>query len=119
MKEIKAYIRTSRVNQVVEALRQAGVPGTTIVEVHPVGYGYEPKYFTPPFGEVFKPLGPREIVKLEIICADQDVEQFVQVVLDGGRTGTKGDGMIVVTDVDRAIRIRDGASGGEMLARII
>jgi nitrogen regulatory protein PII len=119
MKEIKAYIRRVHVNNVVEALRKAGAPGITIVEVHPVGYGYEPKYFMPPFGEVFKTSGPLEIVKLEVVCADSDVEQFVQVVQEGGHTGAKGDGIIFVSEVSRAIRIRDGASGEEVLARSI
>lgn len=43
MKE--AYIRRERVNRVVKVLEEAGAPGITIVEVHPVGYGYEPNYF--------------------------------------------------------------------------
>lgn len=119
MKEIKAYVRRSRVNQVVEALRQAGVPGITVVEVHPVGYGYEPKYFTPPFGQRLTPVEPLEIVKLEVVCADQDVEQFLHALAEAGRTGDKGDGLIVVTDVERAIRIRDGTSGEPLLARSI
>ncbi len=45
MREIKAYIRRDRVNQTVEKLEEAGAPGITIVDVHPVGYGYEPNYF--------------------------------------------------------------------------
>jgi hypothetical protein len=45
MKEIKAYIQRHLVNKVVEGLEQAGAPGITIVEIHPVGYGYEPNYF--------------------------------------------------------------------------
>lgn len=51
MKEIKAYIRRSRVNAVVNKLQDAGAPGITIVEVHPVGYGYEPNYFERRFEE--------------------------------------------------------------------
>ena len=119
MQEIKAYIRRSQVNQVVDKLGKAGAPGITIAEIHPVGYGYEPKYFTPPFGQMFKPFGPFEIVRLEVVCADADVEQFIQVVLEAGCTGIKGDGMIFVSEVSRAIRIRDGSSGEGILARSI
>ena len=45
MKEIKAYIQRWRTNQVVQALEEAGAPGITIMEIHPVRYGYEPNYF--------------------------------------------------------------------------
>ena len=45
MKEIKAYVRRSEVNKIVAELQKADAPGITIVEVHPVGYGYEPNYF--------------------------------------------------------------------------
>ena len=51
--------------------------------------------------------------------ADADVERFIQVVQEAGRTGVRGDGMIVVTDVEQAIRIRDSTSGEEILARSI
>jgi hypothetical protein len=51
MKEIKSYIRKSPVKAVVNALQQARAPGVTVVEVHPVGYGYQPNYFEPGFEE--------------------------------------------------------------------
>ena len=35
MKEIKAYIRSSCLEQTVQALKDNGVPGMTIVTVHP------------------------------------------------------------------------------------
>lgn len=54
MKEIKAYIRRSNVNQVVERLQESGAPGITIVEIHPVGYGYEPNYFEAGFVDVIQ-----------------------------------------------------------------
>jgi nitrogen regulatory protein PII len=45
MKEIKAYVRRCCVNKLVTALEEAAAPGVTIVDIHPVGYGYEPKLF--------------------------------------------------------------------------
>ena len=68
MQEIKAYVRRACINQVVHALREMGAPGIDIMEVHPVGYGYEPKYFAPPFGEMLQP---------------------------SSQTGAKGDGIIL------------------------
>lgn len=111
MKEIKAYIQRHLVNQVVEGLERAGAPGITIVEIHPVGYGYEPNYFGFQNDDTFKRYSYLSIVKLEVVCTDRDLERFVQVIEDVCRTGGKGDGRIFVTDVVCAVRIRDGARG--------
>ena len=47
MKEIKAYVRRDEINVVVEQLRRAGAPGVAVIEIHPVGYGYEANPFEP------------------------------------------------------------------------
>ena len=47
MKEIKAYIRRDEINEVVERLQRAGAPGVSVIEIHPVGYGYEASPFEP------------------------------------------------------------------------
>ncbi len=111
MKEIKAYIQRSRVNRTVRKLQEAGAPGVTIVEIHPVGYGYEPNYFEIDFEDVFKRYKYMAIVKLEVVCADRDLERLMQVILSQCQTGDKGDRMIFVSEVFNAIRIRDGAIG--------
>lgn len=115
MKEIKAYIRRSSVTRVVDRLERAGAPGITVVEIHPVGYGYEPNYFETRFEDVFKRYQHLQIVKLEVVCADRDLDRFVRAIQEECQTGTPGDGMIFVSEVAAAIRIRDGASGEETL----
>lgn len=115
MKEIKAYIRRSHVNQTVEKLEEAGAPGITIVEIHPVGYGYEPNYFEAGFVDVLRRYQQWAVVKLEIVCADEEVEGLIKVVQEESRTGEKGDGMIFVSDVSDAVRIRDGTRGEKAL----
>lgn len=93
----------------VNALNEAGAPGITVVEVHPVGYGYEPNYFEPGFEQdVLKRYKYLEIVKLELVCADGDLGRFLQIIQQECRTGSRGDGWIFVSEVTEAIRIRDG-----------
>ena len=111
MKEIKANIQRHIINQVVEQLERAGAPGITIVEVHPVGYGYEPNYFRFDAEDVFKRYAHLRIIKLEIVCADKDAERLLKIVECACSRGAKGDGRIFVTDVVAAVRIRDGARG--------
>lgn len=74
MNEIKAYVRRSQVNRVVASLERAGAPGITLVEVHPVGYGYEPNYFEAQFDDAWKRYRLWQVVKLEVVCADEDTD---------------------------------------------
>ena len=78
MKEIKAYIRRERINQVVKTLEKLDAPGITIVEIHRVGYGYEPNYFPAESMDVFERYGYLAIVKREIVCGDEQVERLVK-----------------------------------------
>ena len=115
MKEIKAYIQRSSVNDVVDALEKAGAPGITIVEIHPVGYGYEPNYFETRFDDAYKRYAYLRVVKLEVVCADRDLDRLLEVVRKASYSGIKGDGMIFVSEVCTAVRIRDGAAGEQAL----
>lgn len=113
MKEIKAYIRTEVVRETVEALEEAGAPGITVVSVHPVGYGFEPNYFVHEGKNPFKPFPT--IVRLEVVCRDDDVERFTQIISGNSYTGMKGDGMIFIIPVENAISIRTSVQGEKAL----
>ncbi len=112
MKEIKAYIRPYALEQVVHSLESANAPGITVLEVHPVGYGFKPNYFST--SREFMHSAP-QIVKLEIICHDEQVEDFVKIIHEHASTGSRGDGRIFISPVDEAIRVRDGQRGAEVL----
>ncbi len=113
MKEIKAYIRTDAVASTVEALTEAGVPGVTVVCVHPVGYGFDPNFFLPETPDIVKTYPA--ITKLEVVCEDKDIDRFVEIISGGSYTGTKGDGMIFVSAIERAVKIRTSEQGEKAL----
>ena len=115
MKEIKAYIQKDRVNVAVDALESARAPGITVVEVHPVGYGYDPHYFGFETRDTMKRYSSVRVVKVEVVCPDQDLDRLVGVIQRVCSTGDQGDGWIFVTEVQRVVRIRDGASGEAIL----
>jgi nitrogen regulatory protein P-II 1 len=111
MKEIKAYVRRDLINQVVEQLTLAGAPGVSVIEIHPVGYGYEPSHFEPHFARMLERYRYLSIVKLEIFCPDWELERLIDMIQETCRTGGPGDGMIFISDVSDAVRIRDGCRG--------
>ncbi len=109
MKEIRAYIRRDVVNEVVQKLYDAGAPGVLIIEIHPVGYGYEANPFERYRAGLVERYRHLAIVKLEIVCADVQLERLVGVIEAHCCTGSGGDGMIFVSEVIDAVRICDGA----------
>lgn len=104
MKLIKAYVRRERAEHVVRALEQTGAPGISVVSVHGVGYGYDPRSFQPPTQIGSAP----QVIKLEVVCHDDEVDALVSAIVSSARTGSPGDGIVFVTPVERVVKIRTG-----------
>lgn len=112
MKEIKAYIRTGRADDVVHALEQAGVKGMTLIDVMAVGQNIDPKNYKFSIACVER---YQKVAKLEVVCADEEADRFVEVIRTAACTHSKGDGIISVSDVERAVKIRTGVEGEDAL----
>jgi len=108
MQEIKAFLRMERAQSVVVALRNAGVPRLTLSHMHSLGSGVDPEHYRLSFeeGSAFT-----EKVRLELVCRAQDVDRFVEIILREARTGHRGDGVVFISGVDRAVKIRNGDEG--------
>ena len=50
-------------------------------------------------------------VRLEVICHDDQVDEVVATIEQAAHTGLRGDGKIVVTPVEMAVRISTGERG--------
>lgn len=105
MKEIKAIVRKERVQDVVGALRSAGVPRLTLCHVHSIGSGVDPEDYRMSFEEG---AAYTEKTKIEVVCREHDVQRLVEVIRENARTDHRGDGVIFVSDVERTIKIRTG-----------
>ena len=107
MKEIKAIIQPFVANQVLAALREMpSLPGATVSEVK--GFGRDRALGPvrlPDEAEVF---GVKKI-KLEIIVADNLVNEVVDIIRRNAHTGNPGDGKIFVIPVEEAVGIRTGS----------
>lgn len=108
MKEIKAYIRVIKAEDVIHALEEAGVPGFTAIEVKAIGRAIEPERakYSIEYAEKISP-----ITKIEVVCKEEDVERLVDIIREKAYTGHKGDGIIFVSDVSYAVKIRTGERG--------
>ena len=51
------------------------------------------------------------MVKLEIVCSDEDAMRFMRIIQEYGHTGESGDGRVFLTSVEAAVNIRTGEEG--------
>lgn len=112
MKKVEAVLRHYKLEDVKNALTQAGVQGMTVTEVRGFGRqkGHKEQYRGVEYTVDFLPK-----TKLEVVVADNDVAKVIQTITTHARTGQIGDGKIFVTDLAEIVRIRTGESGEEAL----
>lgn len=112
MKEIKAYIRREKAEYVIAELEKAGVPGCTAVVVKGVGAAAVPEeeYLSIDYIEKISP-----VTKLEIVCKDEDAFRLVDVIKKTAYSGRRGDGMVFVSDINYALKIRTGETNDAAL----
>lgn len=108
MKLIAAVIKDFMLDQVREALGEAGIEGFTITEVK--GFGQEKRHTELYRGaEYVVDFLPK--VKIEVVVPDESLEVAIDMILKSARTGKAGDGLIYVTNVEDVIRIRTQERG--------
>ena len=110
MKKIEAVIKPFKLDEVKEALQDAGVQGMTVLEAK--GYGRQKGH-----SELYR--GAEYVIdflpkiKIEVVVPDDMVNSVVDAIQAAARTGKIGDGKIFISDVLNVIRIRTGESGAQ------
>ena len=112
MKKIEAIIRPHKLDEVQEALSEAGFMGLTVSEVRGYGRqkGHKETYRGSEYQIEFVPK-----LKIEIVVDDSLLEKVVDAILNTAKTGQVGDGKIFISDITDAIRIRTDESGPDAL----
>jgi nitrogen regulatory protein P-II 1 len=105
MKKIDAVIKPFKLDEVREALSEIGVSGLTVTEVKGFGRqkGHTELYRGAEYVVDFLPK-----VKIEVVVADDILEQAIDAIIKAAHTGKIGDGKIFVTSVEQVVRIRTG-----------
>jgi nitrogen regulatory protein P-II 2 len=108
MKLITAIIKPSRLDPVLDALKDVGVGGLTVSEVR--GFGRQKGKTEVYRGAEYEvKLLPK--VKVEIVAAPEQTDAIVDAIASAAKTGKIGDGKIWVADLDAIHRIRTGETG--------
>jgi nitrogen regulatory protein P-II 1 len=108
MKKIEAVIKPFKLDEVREALSEIGVNGLTVAEVKGFGRqkGHTELYRGAEYVVDFLPK-----IKIELVVAEDMVDQAIEAIVKAARTGKIGDGKIFVTNVEQVLRIRTGETG--------
>ena len=104
MKLISAIIKPFKLDDVRAALSELGVSGMTVTEVKGFGRqrGHTELYRGAEYVVDFVPK-----TRIEVAVKDALVDQVIEAIVGAARTGKVGDGKIFISDLERAIRIRD------------
>jgi len=112
MKKIEAIIRPFKLEEVKEALVEAGIRGLTISEVR--GYGRQKGHTETYRGSEYRiEFVPK--IKIEVVVDDSKVEKIIDAIAKTAKTGQVGDGKIFIYNVEDAVRIRTEESGKDAL----
>src|ERR1700723_2323868 len=108
MKKIEAIIKPFKLDEVKEALQEAGIQGITVLEAKGFGRqkGHTELYRGAEYVVDFLPK-----VKIEVVMDDALVSRAIEAIQHAAHTGRIGDGKIFVTSVEEVIRIRTGEKG--------
>jgi nitrogen regulatory protein P-II 1 len=109
---VTAIIKPFKLEEVKEALRDAGIIGLTVSEVQ--GYGRQGGKSETFRGSEYKvDFVPK--VKIEALVDSAMLDKVIDVIAATARTGKIGDGKIWAFDLDRTMRIRTGELGDDAL----
>lgn len=112
MKLVTAIIKPFKLDDVREALSEAGVQGMTVTETKGFGRqkGHTELYRGAEYVVDFLPK-----IKLEVAVSDDKLDEVVSAITKAASTGKIGDGKIFVTDLGQVVRIRTGETGDDAL----
>src|SRR6056297_1184425 len=112
MKKIEAIIKPFKLDEVKEALQEAGIQGLSVIEVKGFGRqkGHTELYRGAEYVVDFLPK-----VKIDVVLDDDQVDAAIEAIIEAAKTDKIGDGKIFVSPVEQAIRIRTGEHGPDAL----
>ena len=108
MKKIEAIIKPFKLEEVKDALIKIGIEGMTVTDVKGFGRqkGHTELYRGSEYTVDFVPK-----IKIEVVIADNIVDEAIAAIIRAAKTGRIGDGKIFVSHAEHAVRIRTEETG--------
>jgi nitrogen regulatory protein P-II 1 len=112
MKLIVAVVKPFKLDEVKNALKDAGVNGITLTEAQGFGRqrGHTEVYRGAEYEIDFVPK-----IRIEVLVDDSQVDRVVDAVVAAAATGKIGDGKVWIIPVETVVRVRTGERGPDAL----
>lgn len=112
MKLITAIVKPAKVDDIKDALHEAGVHGMTVSEVRGFGRqkGHKEIYRGAEYTIDFLPKA-----RIEVLADDESYQSILDLIVKTANTDSIGDGKVWVTSVETVVRVRTGETGKEAL----
>lgn len=103
MKEIKAFLKPTKVQSVVESLQNNAFESITLSKGEGTG-AYKRTDASPSLDFHFT---DSQVVKLELVCHNEEVERAIDLICEKAQSTNPGDGIIYVTDITEAYKVKE------------
>ena len=100
MKKIEAIVRKEKFEEIYKVLEKSGIGGLTVSDAR--GFGHHRN-------------GLKEKIKIEVYVDEFQLEKVVDMIRRSAKTGTTGDGKIVILPLENIYRIRTGEEGAKAI----
>jgi len=112
MKKIEAIIKPFKLEDVKDALVEAGITGMSVYDVKGYGrqQGHSELYRGAEYVVDFLPK-----IKIDLVVQEDMVDVAITAIVQSAKTGKIGDGKIFVSSLDEVVRIRTEEKGSEAI----
>ena len=112
MKKIEVIIKPFKLEDVKDALVEAGITGMSVYDVKGYGrqQGHSELYRGAEYVVDFLPK-----IKIDIVVKDEMVDSIINTIVNSAKTGKIGDGKIFVSPIEKIVRIRTGEEDEEAI----
>jgi len=108
---VEAVIRPEKLDEVKDALDEAGYPGMTVIDVK--GRGRQRGIVHRYRDEEYRIDLLDKVLIMIAVPSEEDVEKVIDIICEHARTGKPGDGKIFVLPVEKVVRVRTGETDEE------
>ncbi len=103
MKELKAFVRLTRLTDIVNKLKEQGFCCLTVFEGEGMGHYSDNRKER---SSLTHPFSHSKVAKIEMVIPDERVSKAMQIIHEKGKTGYPGDGIIYISEVSFPVKVK-------------
>lgn len=112
MKKVTAVVRRGLVGEIIHTIEHVGCLCISAIDIDGLGDLVDPEkeHISFEYERMYSKMS-----RIEVLCRDSDVETLMEIIKSHGHTDHPGDGIVYVSAIERAAKIRSGEEGEQVL----